>query len=829
MKRLSKGLRSISPFNRRGGSDTDPVDRAAANSSTKMNTDELLAPSDEDNNSDSNRTMEKYSLNGVSFKDFLIHFYTKFNPEKIGMIDYIAQEYEGDELIMISNLAEKYQLSHAEMQRLIDASKRTIRQQQARAALSDTDSEPESEPNSEPTVSELSTGSLRQGGYGPYNGTQPRGRKGVSFSGSNSVRTYDRDASPLRSDGGRRNTSPSPASLQDIIKRNRPQDQSPKSNMANRSLLGNSLLSPAQQPGARKPSPRLRSSSPTVGNGTGPQPHPARSSSPLQNIVNSQNQNQNQNDPAMQQRLLNQKNQREQMLQNQQEEMMTQQRQQMLAQQHQQHQMQLQQQEEQQQQKSLQEVVREDEEFLANQVRAHSQVDQQEPLPDSTDDGARRTQTVHIEEIKLELARTQQALTEADRERDEVLRLLEEMAAAPMQMKSVVEAYLDNRSRGNSAQHSRDVSVCSDNQSSPPYQSQYQRQLQQVQERGRHGGSGDSVVSNTSNSLRGPRDLEGQNYNSRSFSPSMRSGSATKAKSYMLGTASSSKRETSNAAHGGKTGAFNIHANGNGRHPSPMFDRPSSSASVRSSSTGGQQFGQRYIRPSSATRTGNRVRSSSATSSENSAMRGRGAHVRSSSPASSITSADVERQYASTKQRINRDTQQAMSNQQASQRRIEKTAQDAAMERQRALAKRVDSPGRQKDINSDSVTDWVVCVDPKSQKNYYYSRSLGKSTWTAPPQLATAASTPSSVNGGGPPSRSGSATSKSRGVVNWRSSSPGGTSATRSASPSGSTASSRGGGGSAIWKSAKDPKSGRMYWFNRKTRESTWKNPFEVS
>lgn len=828
MKRLSKGLRSISPFNRRGGSDTDSADRVTPNSSTKMNTDELLAPSDEDNNSDANRNVEKYSLNGVSFKDFLIHFYTNYNPEKIGMIDYIAQEYEGDELIMISNLAEKYQLSHAEMQRLIDASKRTGRQQQTRPAHSDTDSEPESEPNSEPTVSELSTGSMRQGGYGPYNGAQPRGRKGVSFSGSNSVRTYDRDASPLRSDGGgRRNTSPSPASLQDIIQRNRQHDQSPKSNMANRSLLGNSLLSPSQQPGARKPSPSLRSPSPTIGNGSGPQPHPARSSSPLQNIVNSQGQSQSQrqrveDDPATQQRLLNKKIQREQMLQNQQQEMMAQQRQQLLDQQHLQHQ-----QEEEEKQKSLQQVVREDEEFLANQVRAHSQ---QEPQPENTD-GARRTQTVHIEEIKLELARTQQALTEADKERDEVLRLLEEMAAAPMQMKSVVEAYLDNRSRGNSAQHSRDVSVCSDNQSSsPPYQSQYQRQLQQAQERGRQGSSGDSVVSNSSNSLRGPRDLQGHDYSSRSFSPSMRGGSATKAKSYMLGTASSSKRETSNAAHGGKTGAFNIHANGNGRHPSPMFDRPSSSASVRSSSTGGQQFGQRYIRPSSATRAGNRGRSSSATSSENSALRGRGAHMRSASPASSITSADVERQYASTKQRIRRDTQQARSNQQSSQMRIEKTAQDAAMERQRALAKRVDSPGRQKNIDSESVTDWVVCVDPKSQKNYYYSRSLGKSTWTAPPHLAVSTVTPSSVNGGGPPSRSGSATSKSRGVVNWRSSSPGGNSTTRSASPSGSTASSqRGGGGSAIWKSAKDPKSGRTYWFNRKTRESTWKNPFEVT
>lgn len=107
----------------------------------------------------------------------------------------------------------------------------------------------------------------------------------------------------------------------------------------------------------------------------------------------------------------------------------------------------------------------------------------------------------------------------------------------------------------------------------------------------------------------------------------------------------------------------------------------------------------------------------------------------------------------------------ALTNQQVTQQRIDKTSQDAAVERQKAISKRVipDSPSRQSkfqharesivvqlmfylygivgNVNSESVTDWVVCVDPKSQKKYYYSRSLGKSTWTAPPHLAAASST----------------------------------------------------------------------------------------
>ena len=516
-------MRGISPFSRRqNGNSSESNDHHAG---AKMNTDELQSPSDDENTSLTNNSLDNtYSLNGVSFKDFLLYFYSKFNPDKISMIDYIAQEYAGDELIMISNMADKYQLSSSEMQRLIDVSKRTrgnngnngnrinnkTPQSKFQAPPSETDSEPESEPNSEP-VSELSySSSLRNTSSALYAQQRGAGRKGVSFSEANSVRTFDRHASPSRNDLGSRIAAPSspsstPASLQDIINRNKQQHDPAvtKSNLAHRSLLGNSLLSPSQQPGSRKPSPSLRSPSPTIGKGNGPkaqlQPHPApiRSSSPLQSLVRNQVSEESV-DPAAQQRMLNQKNLRDKMLQNQQQEALHQQRQNMLMHQQQEREQQqqqqllgqeeqrlLRQQEEEEKQRQLQQVVLDDQQYLAQQVRTHNtdnqgthSLQQQQQMGDGGnsaghgggdgdgDGGAQgtgRTQTVHIEEIQQELARTREALTAADQEREEVLRLLEDMAAAPhsLRMQNVVEEYLaGNRTRSNSLQTQVSGDVC---------------------------------------------------------------------------------------------------------------------------------------------------------------------------------------------------------------------------------------------------------------------------------------------------------------------------------------------------------------------------------
>lgn len=769
---------------------------------------EELSPSDEENSSNN---VEKYNLNGISFKNFLVHFYSKYNPEKISMIDFIAETYESGEHILISDLAEKYQLSQAEMQRQIDASRRMAVSgkitSKSRGPPSDTsaDSEPESEPVSEP-VSDISSSSLRpsfrQNGS-PY--SQRGVRKGVSFSEANSVRTFDRHSSPARSDSGDMNTmtkSQSPASLQDIINRNKNKDRTQK--VPTGDSPSKTLLSPPQN-GIRSQSPSFK-----IQNGkdeaqiTRANPAPMRSSSPLQNVVYNQS-------SGEEYHLKKQREMREKMVQNQQEDVLHQRRQQYQREQEQKALLQQQQQERdriQQKQQQLQQVVMDDTQYVANQVQAQEELSQRNQ-PDGNhysengnsenNPGPGRSEAVHIEEIKLELERTRKALSVADEEKERVLQLLEEMAAAPMEMRGVVEQFLSSYDRGRSRSNSVQIREEESEQSRPVYESQYQYQLQRAHQNKQNTSDRDSVGSSTSSAYR-MRELEGQDSRRRTLSPSIRDGSPV-SKSYMLGTASSTKRETENARNGGKTGAYNVSGV---RHASPLGDR--SSSSQRSSSAGGQQFGRRFIRPSPSP---SRGRSASPAGSGGFGSRRSG---RSSSPASSITSADVERQYFSTRQRIDQSTQQSKSSQMHGLKKIDHASRESSLERQKALSKGpvLDSP-RQK--NLESATDWVVCVDPKSQRKYYYSRTLNKSTWTAPANL-------SSNNVVNAPTRN-SSNGRARPTARAEMSSG---NSYRSSSPAGSTTSSR---GSVLWKPAKDPKTGRTYWFNRKTRETTWKNPYE--
>jgi ABC-type phosphate transport system auxiliary subunit len=49
-----------------------------------------------------------------------------------------------------------------------------------------------------------------------------------------------------------------------------------------------------------------------------------------------------------------------------------------------------------------------------------------------------------LQSMQEELERAKLALSEADKERNELIRLLEVVAASPLEMQSVVEAYLQN-------------------------------------------------------------------------------------------------------------------------------------------------------------------------------------------------------------------------------------------------------------------------------------------------------------------------------------------------------------------------------------------------
>lgn len=144
-------------------------------------------------------------------------------------------------------------------------------------------------------------------------------------------------------------------------------------------------------------------------------------------------------------------------------------------------------------------------------------------------------------------------------------------------------------------------------------------------------------------------------------------------------------------------------------------------------------------------------------------------------------------------------------------------------------------------LRVEEVDDWVECFDPKTGRKYYFSRSRKKSAWTKPegpitsrlvqqqPEIKVASklirsdspstlrrpsptantSTAARAGGGGvqnaSPARSPSPASSARVSSSGRSASSHGT-ATAAAGASAS-------GGR--WEKAKDPKSGRDYWFNR--------------
>lgn len=125
--------------------------------------------------------------------------------------------------------------------------------------------------------------------------------------------------------------------------------------------------------------------------------------------------------------------------------------------------------------------------------------------------------------------------------------------------------------------------------------------------------------------------------------------------------------------------------------------------------------------------------------------------------------------------------------------------------------------------DNDSIVDWIECIDPKSGRKYYYSPTLGKSTWTRPvtftekldaehdDALARPQQRRTSLRDASPASirstasiSSASSQKTSMSLFSQRSKSA------RAASPALTVPADTG-----DWIAALDPKTNRRYWYNR--------------
>jgi hypothetical protein len=111
---MRKLMRSISPFSKKNVTVTDPGPSVPITADYTSHID--------DNSSDAT-PKPTWSVEGINFLQFLQIFYEKFNPEKLSSIDFIYKEYKGEEMVLIYELAEKYNLSQEAMQKILNLSK----------------------------------------------------------------------------------------------------------------------------------------------------------------------------------------------------------------------------------------------------------------------------------------------------------------------------------------------------------------------------------------------------------------------------------------------------------------------------------------------------------------------------------------------------------------------------------------------------------------------------------------------------------------------------------------------------------------------------------
>lgn len=108
---MRKLIRSISPFSKKNVTVEDPGPSVPVTSDYRDPPPTTTTPK------------PTWSVEGINFLQFLQIFYERFNSEKLSSIDFIYQEYKGEEMVLIYELAEKYHLSQDEMQKILNLSK----------------------------------------------------------------------------------------------------------------------------------------------------------------------------------------------------------------------------------------------------------------------------------------------------------------------------------------------------------------------------------------------------------------------------------------------------------------------------------------------------------------------------------------------------------------------------------------------------------------------------------------------------------------------------------------------------------------------------------
>lgn len=126
MKRFKTIARAISPFVGKK-KDTKPAKR------------------DIDNSNNSKASMEtsdfSWNLKDVDMTKVLKAFYKTYNPDKVKMTAHILENYAGEEILMLQQLCERYNLSEADMQMYVDQGRVIRRDKSANKRAGDQNSE----------------------------------------------------------------------------------------------------------------------------------------------------------------------------------------------------------------------------------------------------------------------------------------------------------------------------------------------------------------------------------------------------------------------------------------------------------------------------------------------------------------------------------------------------------------------------------------------------------------------------------------------------------------------------------------------------------------